>query len=218
MQQQGGSMPRRVDAEAARTTIVQATIQVISELGLERTTMREIARRAGCTTGRVTYFFADKEALLVAALAELRLTASRTLAAAAAGYSGIAALRRFVLATLPDPSVTDDETEHWRVWLTLWNEALTKPYAASEWDRRAGGYELLLRQHVESAKALGELRDDIDTDTVIRLLATTVYGASVDAMLRPRRYKPDVMEALVDTMLQSLSEPTTPRIAATTEP
>lgn len=196
-------MPRRVNADEVRDEILSATIAIMSEQGLPKTTMRTIADRASCTTGRVTYFFGSREDIVVSALRRLRVESSRHLAAAAAGKSGLAALRSFLLATLPYASAENLQA-HWRIWLTLWHESITETYASEEWDRRAEGYELLLRQHLESAKSSGELRHDLDIDVAVRMLASLVYGAGVDATLRPQRYSPEQVAMLIDTALASL--------------
>jgi len=61
-------MPKIVDHEKRRHTIAQAAVTVIAEQGLEATKLSTIARVAGMTTGSVTHYFSDKDAVLMAAL------------------------------------------------------------------------------------------------------------------------------------------------------
>ena len=61
-------MPKIVDHEKRRHTIAQAAVTVIAEQGLEATKLSTIARLAGMTTGSVTHYFSDKDAVLMAAL------------------------------------------------------------------------------------------------------------------------------------------------------
>ena len=61
-------MPKIVDHEKRRTTIAQAAVAIIAEQGLEATKLSDIARLAGMTTGSVTHYFRDKDAVLMAAL------------------------------------------------------------------------------------------------------------------------------------------------------
>jgi len=49
---------------------MQAVVESISEVGFQRTTAAEIARRAGVTWGAVQHPFGDKEGILIAVLEE----------------------------------------------------------------------------------------------------------------------------------------------------
>jgi AcrR family transcriptional regulator len=63
--------PRRTRAERSaqtRARILEAVIASVADLGLQRTTASEIARRAGVTWGAVQHHFGDKEELLAACL------------------------------------------------------------------------------------------------------------------------------------------------------
>ncbi len=53
-----------------RNRIMTAVIESIAEVGFQRTTAAEIARRAGVTWGAVQHHFGDKEGILMAVLEE----------------------------------------------------------------------------------------------------------------------------------------------------
>lgn len=57
--------------EARRAQLVQCTIEAIDELGYNRASLAEIARRAGITKGAIFYHFANRQALIEAVLAEV---------------------------------------------------------------------------------------------------------------------------------------------------
>lgn len=59
------------DHAARRAELLKAAASVIAQEGYANASLRKVAQRAGCTTGAVTYYFANKEEL-VAALAESR--------------------------------------------------------------------------------------------------------------------------------------------------
>lgn len=61
-------MPRVVDHEARRTEIAAAACQAIAECGIEGVKLTDVGEAAGCTTGAITHYFADKNEVLVAAL------------------------------------------------------------------------------------------------------------------------------------------------------
>lgn len=57
--------------QVVRESVYQAVLCVLSEYGLERLTMKEVARAAGIATGTLYNYFKDKDALLVYAAEEL---------------------------------------------------------------------------------------------------------------------------------------------------
>ncbi|MFG2742266.1 TetR/AcrR family transcriptional regulator [Streptomyces chartreusis] len=59
---------RRRDPEGHRAAILEAARHTFAERGYARTTLREIARRAGVTHGLITRHFASKERLFLAAV------------------------------------------------------------------------------------------------------------------------------------------------------
>jgi AcrR family transcriptional regulator len=58
---------RRRDPEAHRAAILQAAREAFAERGYARTTIRDVARRAGVTHGLVMRHFGSKEGLMLAA-------------------------------------------------------------------------------------------------------------------------------------------------------
>jgi AcrR family transcriptional regulator len=89
-------MPRR--AEATRSALVQAALETLKEHGLEGTTARAIAARAGVNQALVFYHFGGVDDLLLAALdasATERFERYRTaMAAAPSAQEKVAAARR----------------------------------------------------------------------------------------------------------------------------
>ncbi len=53
-------------SEATRTQILDASLELFREQGFEETAMREIARKAGVATGAAYYYFASKDAIILA--------------------------------------------------------------------------------------------------------------------------------------------------------
>ena len=65
--------PRRSHAERraeTRERVLHAVVESIAEVGFQKTTAAEVARRAGVTWGAVQHHFGDKEGILLAALEE----------------------------------------------------------------------------------------------------------------------------------------------------
>lgn len=115
--------PKTIDLETQRHLVANAAIKVISETGLEGCKLRDVAREAGITTGAVTHYFDNKEAVLEAALAE---AVNRTLARINARQLDQTLeadeLAKQLARHLPTHS---DSLQEWKVWLAFWGHALT---------------------------------------------------------------------------------------------
>ncbi|MEO1221974.1 MAG: helix-turn-helix domain-containing protein, partial [Pseudomonadota bacterium] len=61
-------MPKIVDHEERRTSIARAAMLEIAENGIEDLRLKDVAARAGWTTGVLTHYFQSKEELLSEAL------------------------------------------------------------------------------------------------------------------------------------------------------
>ena len=56
------------DREAKRTELLDAALAVIAEEGIAAASLRRVAERAGCSTGAVTYYFANREEMMAAVI------------------------------------------------------------------------------------------------------------------------------------------------------
>src|SRR5262245_49656248 len=58
------AVPQRADSEETRRQILETALALFREEGFERTTMRDIAKRAGLSLGAAYYYFKSKEAIV----------------------------------------------------------------------------------------------------------------------------------------------------------
>src|SRR5881392_1189373 len=112
-----GVAPRR------RAQIVRATIRCLARAGYSGLTMKTVAREAGVSQGILHYYFADKRAILVAALDAVTADLDRRVAAAQARGAGDARarLRALVTACL---RLALEEREFWVVFVEFWGEMM----------------------------------------------------------------------------------------------
>ena len=57
------------NGQRSRDRVLQAAVELITEAGIDRVRVAEIARRAGMSSGQVMYYFTSKEHILLEALA-----------------------------------------------------------------------------------------------------------------------------------------------------
>src|SRR5438093_10113308 len=115
--------PKKGVAPLRRTAIVRATIRCLARDGYTGLTMKKVAREAGVSQGILHYYFADKRAILVAALETVTADLDRRVGAAQArsGQDPRARLRALIHACL-ESSVAMREV--WIVFVEFWGEMM----------------------------------------------------------------------------------------------
>ena len=108
------------DGQRSRDRVLRAAVELITEVGIDRVRVAEIARRANMSSGQVMYYFTSKEHILLATLAWRDHQDIRRTRAALAKVTGAwSQLERFIGLYLPaspaDPS--------WILWLEAWARA-----------------------------------------------------------------------------------------------
>ena len=157
---------RRRDPEGHRAAIIDAARHTFAERGYARTTLREIARRAGVTHGLITRNFASKERLFLAAV-----PGNRDLERVAAG----------------DPKTLPDRIAHAFV-RRLESDAVNDPLIAllrsAASDERAAAH-LLVAMQEHSAAVYGSVLapgepavPDGDLDTRVALVGAQMIGVA----------------------------------------
>lgn len=115
-------MPKQVDHLERRQAIAEAAIASIAEHGLDGAKLTRIAKAAGVTTGAVTHYFEDKDAVLLAALDEVCRRLMQKLGEVD---------QRPVVEQLADALPLDRQSlDEWRVWIAFWGRAAFVPALA----------------------------------------------------------------------------------------
>jgi AcrR family transcriptional regulator len=160
----------------SRDRILQASIELITEVGIDQVRLAEIARRAGMSSGQVMYYFTSKEHILLETLAwrEHEETRHRRveLPGIAAGWPSLEAFVRLYLPSdLTDPV--------WILWMEAWARAPHRPEVSLFLDELMSAWREDLAQIVAHGTEAGLFRprDGID-DFPLRFCAV-LDGLSV---------------------------------------
>ena len=110
-------------APLRREQIARATVRCLAREGYSRLTMKKVSREARVSQGILHYYFADKRAILVAALETVMADLDRRVAAAQAhsGRDPRARLRALVRACL---AAALEAREVWIVFVEFWGEMM----------------------------------------------------------------------------------------------
>jgi AcrR family transcriptional regulator len=190
-------VPKVVDHAQRRRELVAATWAVVAAEGIEAATVRRIAEEAGCTTGRITHYFADKEEVLVAALRQVHRAAGKRMLAAIGPRSGLEALRAVLAEALP---LDQERILEWRVWLAFWGSAATSASLQAEQHQRYREWRGLLKRVLATA----QLSADIDLDRLVDQIVALVDGFGLQGVLDPQHPQPEQLASRLNGAVDAL--------------
>jgi AcrR family transcriptional regulator len=168
-------------SEQRRREVAQAACRVILRKGLERTTVRDISREGGFTSGVLTHHFPDKQAVIVGAfMSASESFESHVRDALAQARTPEELLKTLVAVAIPKGGVRRDE---WRLWSEMWTYAGHDPEFAAQLVATDARWEQLIADVLRSARDAGLLRSDLDVETQAGIFARLVDGAGLRAWL-----------------------------------
>ena len=191
--------PRTQSRDARRTQLIEATIATLAERGFSRTTLTEVARRAGLSHGLVLFHFQSKDNLLAETLDYLsdEYRSNWQAALSAAGPAPEAQLLAMVEADFSPLVCTPDRLAS---WCAFWGESQSRPL----YQARCGANDA---EYNQTLTAICEAMNDRygyahDAKRAARLIRITVEGVWLEMMTLVDPYS--VQEAL-KTVLTGLT-------------
>jgi AcrR family transcriptional regulator len=176
--------PRALErSERRRREVCDAARRLIARNGLEVTTLRDISREGGFTTGVLSHHFPDKKAVIAGAFAaasEDWLVHVRESLGGAASAEEM--LEELVRAAIPDDLERRGE---WRLWAEMWTYAGRHPEFAVQLVATDALWEAEIRAALDSARAAGVI-GAIDVDVEAAVLARLIDGLGLRAWLSGR--------------------------------
>ncbi|WP_028932377.1 TetR/AcrR family transcriptional regulator [Pseudonocardia spinosispora] len=190
------------DHAAKRAALLEAAAAAIAQEGYANASLRNVARRAGYTTGAVTYYFANKEELVTALLESWFDSYDAMLVAVRPQSDVRAQTEAWLLRTTGDP-------EFWPVMCQLLAHARTEPALAAVIERRYAHFRRLYTSILETGQAEGSIRADIPADILADQLSAMADGWMMLYPLEPQRFTPDRVRTLLDATVALISPPAT---------
>ncbi len=179
-------MPRIVDHDARRTELAAAACEAIFRYGMHNLTLTDVGKVAGWTTGTITHYFANKDALLLAALEHawgiIKQRMYRCLEQDEHDAFG------FFAELLP---ITPENRIAVVVWYHFWLRGLNNPTLAER--RRANRIEWLemLEKCLLGMQARGEILLDKDVAAEMEGVDAIINGIGLRAILDPDEWPAD---------------------------
>ena len=177
--------PRARVAPVRREQIVQATIRCLARGGYAGLTMKDVAREAGVSQGILHYYFANKRAILVAALDVVMGDLDGRVAALSEGARDAPGRLRAVIRSCL--GLAEENRQFWVVFVEFWGEMMHDAELA---EINAALYQRMRRAlgaTVAQGARAGVFRrvDPVEAGAVVLAL--------VDGLSLQRTFDPDVL-------------------------
>jgi AcrR family transcriptional regulator len=190
--------PGRPRSEQAERAIIEATLDLLAEVGIAALSIEQVAARAGVGKATIYRRWPNKEALIIDAAASLKSPLPDV-----PGQSISEDLK-----IIAEVMVADQQTTRARELYTCFvSEGRRHPDLAKKFTETViEPRREYMRRVLRSAVARGELRDDLDVDTmVIAVTGSLMYASMVWPHFRFVESGPEgLTDRLVDTILDGL--------------
>lgn len=193
--------PRTQSRDTRRIQLIEATISALADRGFSRTTLTEVARRAGLSHGLVLFHFQSKENLLAETLDYLseEYRTNWQAALAAAGSAPEAQLLALVRADFSATVCTPDRLSS---WCAFWGESQSRPL----YQARCGANDEHYNQTLEEicTRMNTSYGYTCDPRRSARLVRIMTEGVWLDMMTLVEPYPTEEALATVLTGMQAL--------------
>ncbi|MFK8183415.1 MAG: TetR/AcrR family transcriptional regulator [Phormidesmis sp.] len=184
-----------------RSQVATAAMKLISQQGLQGTSLRAIAHELGCTTGVLTHYFHNKDELLLFMLEVVMERLGEKMVAAAQGMEGIERLKVMMLAVLP---TTDELSQLWRVWLAFvgymsGHEGLMLAHQTLYHNFRG-----FVQGELLALEASGAIKSGLDLEFEAAAWIALMDGIGTNMLAAPQPYSDDELETLVNRHVGAL--------------
>ncbi|HEY0519228.1 MAG TPA: TetR/AcrR family transcriptional regulator [Ilumatobacteraceae bacterium] len=177
-------------SERVRQAVLDATTDLVAEVGVERTTIDEIAHRSGVAKTTIYRHFASKQVLVVEAVHAC------TFIIPAVTDSG--SLRDDLISCFSGMTKASYDGRLGDMMLSLMDAAQRDPELGRLVRAQADQRRRYATEVIERAVARGELPDDVDVDVLVTLLAGPLVYTK---LVRRQRVTDELVAAVVDTVL-----------------
>ncbi|WP_371857933.1 TetR/AcrR family transcriptional regulator [Pseudomonas sp. R26(2017)] len=193
--------------EEKRAELLKAVVAVVAQEGYIGTSMRRVAQYANCTTGAVTYYFANKEEMLAAAAQDLFDQFDAVL-------EREAAKPRVDIKTIISSWLSwgkgGDTNALLAALFHLLTHARHEQALADIFQQRYCRFRQSFAAMLAKGQAQGDIRDDIDAELLADQICAMGDGWKMVQPVEPERFAPERQEALLDAVVM-LVAPYRPR-------
>ncbi|HEY2884667.1 MAG TPA: TetR/AcrR family transcriptional regulator [Rhizomicrobium sp.] len=186
------------DREAKRTELLDAALAVIAEEGIAAASLRRVAERAGCSTGAVTYYFANREEMM-AAVIESQFDVFDAMLRASDEGDGKVDIRGGLKRWLDSLDASGEGG--WVANFQLLSLARHEPALAAVYQRRYLRYRDVFAAMLARGQRQGTIRKDIPAELLADQISAMGDGWMMLFPIEPERFQPSRVKALLDATM-----------------
>ncbi|MEK3644948.1 TetR/AcrR family transcriptional regulator [Aeribacillus sp. FSL K6-2848] len=194
-------MPKKVDHVKQREKIAVATWNVIAKGGMEKATVRNIAREAGVSVGSLRHYFSTQAELLSFAMKLVSERVSQRINEIDFSMPPLDAMKRMIREVLP---LEDDTKKEMEVWFAFTQKALSEPELQSlskeVYLKMRYGFEQVIKTLVK----LDLARPNINVELEVDRLYALIDGLAIHGLMHPEYLSNEMIESILDSHLKSL--------------
>lgn len=164
-----------------RIEVSEAVWKVIVREGLDRTSIRAIARELDCTTGVVTHYFRDKQELILFALDRVTEKLQQAMQKVAEQPLSVDRLIEMLSVFLP---LDNQRQEILKVWVAFLGYAVGRESLMLEHQASAGELREVIMQELKALQSAKKIRQDIDAGIEANTLLALVNGIALDSLIQ----------------------------------
>jgi AcrR family transcriptional regulator len=185
--------------DSKRVTALSATLRVIARDGLEKTTIRSIAKEAGCSAGSLAHYFSDKEDILRQTLELADARISKRISDIISETEPNFALREVLAQVLP---IDNDRTVELTLDVNFWGRALIHPELRGLEHQDHDRWRNIVLELVTSITS--SRKSEISAINLTDVLIAFLDGLGLQALIYPELFPPDRQLELLDLQLSRL--------------
>jgi AcrR family transcriptional regulator len=183
-------MPKVVDHAERRKELIEASWDVISDIGIDGLTLRNVARAAGCTTGRISHYFSNREELLSSALRMAHKNAALRMMKIANGK--LNAKERLILVSYEGLPLDKRRLREWKVWIVFWAAVASSQSLAQENADRYTDWQALVSRLLTESGVPGKR-----LESRLFELMSIIDGLGIRMTLTPTPKNRDIARKLI---------------------
>jgi AcrR family transcriptional regulator len=200
-------VPKLVDSQQRRAELAEAVWTVIRRDGLQRASVRNVARQAGLSTGSLRHYFATQSELLCFAMRLVGDRAAARIAALEPAADARLAAERLLHELVP---LDDERRAEAEVWVAFTGHALVDPQQRAIYERihdqLNGACTTAIRLLVDAGLAA----EGLDVALEAGRLHALLDGLALHAVMRPTKVSPSQVKAVIARHLDTLQASATP--------
>ena len=197
----GRWLPKIVDHECRRQELVEAAWRVITRVGIDNVTIREIATESGYSTGTLAHYFRTKDDILRSALERADNEIKLRLERIPDDVHPAAALRHVLQEALP---LDDRRAVELTLDVNFWARALNQPSLRALQHRDHDVWREIVLERVERARRDGAIDITRSAADITDVLVAFVDGLGLQGLVYPELLTKERIDLLLDAQLVAL--------------